>query len=171
MDEVQDVKTLLPSSPNADIAVLKTDQVVPEPFQIKAQGEDSGVTLGQTVWFLGYPFGLGSSYNRDKLPFIKRGTMSAIDGSDLNAVVLYIDGFNNEGFSGGPVMFWDFNAHVYRLLGVVMGYREETAKTQIKNGKQVDTKILVNSGILIAYSIKHAVEAIEEDQQQSGNSR
>jgi hypothetical protein len=30
----------------------------------------------------------------------------------------------------------------------------------------VDTQLLVNSGILIAYSIKHAIDAIEADDKQ-----
>jgi hypothetical protein len=34
--------------------------------------------------------------------------MSAIDNSNPDAEVLYIDGFNNPGFSGGPIIFWDF---------------------------------------------------------------
>jgi len=34
-----------------------------------------------------------------------------IDGTDANAVVLYIDGFNNPGFSGGPIVYWDFGKH------------------------------------------------------------
>ena len=89
--------------------------------------------------------------------------MSAVDGRNANAVVLYIDGFNNSGFSGGPIIFWDFKAHLYRILGVVKGYRNDRAQIVI-NGQQIDTNILVNSGILVGYSIKHAVQAIETDQ-------
>ncbi len=33
--------------------------------------------------------------------------MSAIDATHPDAVVIYIDGFNNPGFSGGPIVFWD----------------------------------------------------------------
>ena len=31
------------------------------------------------------------------------------------------------------------------------------------NGQPVDTQVMVNSGILIAYSIKHAFDAIDAD--------
>jgi hypothetical protein len=41
-----------------------------------------------------------------------------------------------------------------------LGYREEAAKT-IVNGHQVDTAYLVNSGILVSYSIVHAMDAIK----------
>jgi hypothetical protein len=60
----------------------------------------------------------------------------------------------------------DFKKQAYGLLGVVKGYKFDTAKAVI-NGAQVDTQILVNSGILVAYSIDHAMKAIEESQKQS----
>ena len=58
--------------------------------------------MGQQVWFLGYPYGIASHFQSGKVaPFIKRGTMSAIDAANPDAIVIYIDGFNNPGFSGG----------------------------------------------------------------------
>jgi hypothetical protein len=45
--------------------------------------------------------------------------------------VLYIDGFNNPGFSGGPIIYWDFKKHAYRILGVVSAYKEEAAKVRV----------------------------------------
>lgn len=157
------VRTLFPPSRNVDIAVFETNERASQPFQITAaQGKD-GPALGQRVWFLGYPWGMGSRFTNGELPFIKRGTMSAIDSTDPNRIILYIDGFNNPGFSGGPIVYWDFNSHAYRILGVVEGYREEAAKVVV-NGVQVDTRLLVNSGILIGYSIRHAIQAIEQGQ-------
>ena len=123
--------------------------------------------MGQLVWFLEYPFieGIGSQFgNGQEAPFIKRGTMSAIVGTNPDAVVLYIDGFNNEGFSGGPIVFWDFTTHKYGILGVVQGYRNDTAKV-IVNGQAVNTQLLVNSGILRGYSIRHVIQAIERSEQ------
>jgi S1-C subfamily serine protease len=162
---VQTVKTLFPLSADADIAVLETDEKVSQPFQITPAGKTEGPTFGQQIWFLGYPWGIRSRFSNGELPFIKRGTMSAIDATDPNAILLYIDGFNNPGFSGGPILYWDFSSHAYRILGVVKGYRNDTAKVLI-NGEQVDTNILVNSGILVGYSINHAIQAVEEGQKQ-----
>jgi len=122
--------------------------------------------LGQQVWFLGYPFGdtaMTSRLGTQILPFIKRGTISAINASNPGAVVVYIDGFNNPGFSGGPIVYWEFKRHAYRILGVIQGFRPETAKLLV-NGQQLDTHVLVNSGILTAYSISHAIDAIEAAQ-------
>ena len=158
------VRTTFPASADVDIAVLSTEEKVSVPFHILVSATDEGPTMGQQVWFLGYPFAdpkLTTPFlNQQVLPFIKRGTMSAIDGSNQSAVVLYIDGFNNPGFSGGPIIYWDFKKQAYRIFGVVKGYRTETAKIAV-NGKLVDSDLLVNSGILVGYSVTHAVEAIE----------
>lgn len=156
------VKTIFPSSDDVDIAIFATNEKASKPYTIRPVGDHDGVTMGQQVWFLGYPFGIASHFaNGQRAPFIKRGIMSAIDASNPDAIVVYIDAFNNPGFSGGPIVYWDFSKHVYGILGVVKGYREDAAKVLI-NGQHVDTQILVNTGILVAYSIKHAIKAIED---------
>jgi len=164
------VHTLYPESDDVDIAVLETPETVPRTYDVAMGTGTAEVTLGQQVWFLGFPWGLGSPVPSDsklfaqwRIPFIKRGTLSAIDSTNPKAIVILIDGFNNPGFSGGPIVFWDFNARAYRILGVVKGYREDTAKVVI-NGVQADTAFLVNSGILIAYSIQHVLDTIEASQ-------
>jgi S1-C subfamily serine protease len=161
------VKTLYPSSADADIAVFETNETAAQPFGIAPTGTSTtaGVTFGQQVWFIGYPFGMSSvpatGSTIGALPFMKRGSMSAVDASNPDAVVYYIDGFNNPGFSGGPVVYWEFATHAYKIMAVVKGYRTDTAKVLI-NRQQVDTNILVNSGILVSYSIQHAIDAIEK---------
>jgi S1-C subfamily serine protease len=154
------VKTIFPSSSDVDIAVLETEEKVANPYTVTAR---AGIaTMGQQVWFLGYPWGIASHFtNRKIAPFIKRGTLSAVDATKSDAVVIYIDGFNNPGFSGGPIVFWDFDKHAYEIIGVVQGYKEDSAKVLI-NGQHVDTQLLVNTGILVGYSIEHAMKAIEE---------
>jgi hypothetical protein len=163
---VNTIKTLFPKSKDVDIAVFQTGEKIDNPYQIKST-EMGGVTMGQQLWFLGYPYGLESQFGKAaenhmvEAPFIKRGTMSAVDGSNPDAVVLYIDAFNNPGFSGGPIVYWDFSKHSYGIVGVVMGYRLDNAKVVI-NGRQADSDVLVNSGILIGYSIDHAIQAIKQ---------
>jgi len=153
-------KKILPLSDSVDIAVLQSEETVSKPYEI-TWSDIGGVTFGQQVWFLGYPYGLGTQFTDAEIPFIKRGTMSAIDVSNPDAIVLYIDGFNNPGFSGGPIIYWDFKEHVIKILGVVKGYKFENAKV-IVNGAEQNTALLVNSGILIGYSFKHAIDAIEK---------
>jgi S1-C subfamily serine protease len=160
------VKTLHPSSPDVDIAIFETEESIPRPYSVSVTEGLGGPTMGQSVWFLGYPWGIESRFKGGQsAPFIKRGTMSALDATNPDAVVIYIDGFNNPGFSGGPIVYWNFSKHAYGILGVVKGYRMDTAKAVI-NGEQVDTQLLVNSGILVAYSIDHAMKAIEESEKQ-----
>ncbi len=157
------VRKILPSNPDVDIAVLETGEKAEHPFLIAPSSGNEGPTLGQQVWFLGFPFGdtaMTSRMGDQSLPFMKRGTISAINATKPDAVTLYIDGFNNPGFSGGPIVYWDFTAHAYRLLVVVQGFRNDTAKVLV-NGQQLDTNVLVNSGILTGYDIKHAIQAID----------
>jgi S1-C subfamily serine protease len=158
------IKVLLPLCGDADIAVLDTGENAAKPFEVAVVAGDEGPVMGRQVWFIGYPFRerLRSYFTNAEIPFIKRGTMSAVDNRNPNAVVIYIDGFNNSGFSGGPIVYWDFNKHAYRIVGVVQGYKEDTAKVLV-NGEHVDTALLVNSGILVGYSIRSAIQAIEQE--------
>jgi len=160
------VRTFFPKSNDVDIAVLETDEKIAQPYQVTTDDSSGGVTFGQQVWFLGYPFQLMTHFPTGQtIPFMKRGTLSAIDSRDPNAVVIFIDGFNNEGFSGGPVIYWDLSQHKYSLLAVVRGYFADSAMTKI-NGEEVKSQYLVNSGILYGFSTRHIKEAIE-----SGNQR
>ena len=161
------VKTIFPLSSDVDIAIFETNEKVTTPYAIASRDSISGIRIGQQVWFLGYPFGISSRFNDGKIaPFVKKGTMSAIDSTNTDAVVIYIDGFNNPGFSGGPIVYWDYAKRGYAILGVVKSYKEDTAKVLI-NGQHVDTRILVNTGILVAYSVEHAIRAIEESNKQT----
>jgi hypothetical protein len=160
-------KILHPSSPDADIAVLAVDEKPTSQFAVQVvKVAGGGPTIGQGVWFVGYPFieGMGTKTHDSKsvvFPFIKHGIFSAVDGSNEDAVIWYLDGVNNEGFSGGPVVFWDFNKHDYEILAVVAGYKEDNARIVV-NGEQVKTALLVNSGIVVTYSVNHAIDAIDK---------
>lgn len=163
--ELKVVRVILPESKDVDVAALLPDQSIPKPSYSVSLSDDHDLYMGQQLWFLGYPFleGMGSHFpNGVEAPFIKRGTLSAIDSRTPENHILYIDGFNNEGFSGGPIVFWDLDKHVYKIAGVVDAYREQPAKTLI-NGQQVDTTLLVNSGILVAADIRSVTQAIDHD--------
>jgi hypothetical protein len=64
------------------------------------------------------------------------------------AIVLYIDGFNNPGFSGGPIIYWSLNDHIIQILGVLKGYKPESAKV-IVNGVQHLAVILFKDDLLL----------------------
>jgi S1-C subfamily serine protease len=159
------VKVLLPAKPQVDIAVLVPEKELSVTFELLPNS--AGVVFGQEVYFLGFPQTLdgktiSTSFGSLRVAFIKRGIISAEDTSDENALVWYIDGFNNPGFSGGPVVGMNPTTRQWHVFGVVQGYLTARARTDINN-QLIDTNVLVNSGILIAYDIRHAIKAIDDD--------
>jgi len=161
------VKTIFPSSSDVDIAIFETAEKVEKPYIVSPIRAMHDGQMGQQVFFLGYPWGIASRFKAGNVaPFIKRGTLSAVDSTKDDAVVIYVDGFNNPGFSGGPIIFWNYDKKVYQILGVIQGYKEDSAKV-IVNGQHVETQLLVNTGILVGYSIEHAMTAIEQSQKQA----
>jgi Trypsin-like peptidase domain len=176
-----------------DITVM----VPPEQISVNFKMEPTmaGVQYGQEVYFVGYPYGVfltsGTNLNADfPLASLKRGTMSATD--DTNGVdIIYLDGFNNPGFSGGPVVFRDFAKPGYELnvMGVVSGYpneykeiytMREIAQGQVTSDDIQENLIVTknqkiyhldetnqlgatNSGIVKAFNIRHAVDIIKKN--------
>lgn len=120
----------IPSSPEVDIAIFEPNEKV-APYNV-TPAENSTPLLGQQVSFLGFPYGIYSSFPDGRVaPFVKSGTMSAMDSSKPDALIMYIDGFNNPGFSGGPILYWDYKLNRYQIFGVVKGYRHDNATTII----------------------------------------
>lgn len=165
------VRAVYPSNEQVDIAALDLGKPVTITFPLVASS--GGLTLGQQVYFLGYPHGLGTSASAPvppgfgEIPFLKSGIVSALDDRDSDANILYLDGHNNVGFSGGPVVFWHPESASFRVAGVVRGYRNE-ALPVLKKKKLDDPEAQAyndlytraNSGIVIGYDIRHIVEAI-----------
>lgn len=124
----------------------------------------SGLIFGQDVYFLGFPyFGAGTIDHRPEsfnsgypLPFVKKATVSA-----LQYPIIYLDGHNNPGFSGGPVMFWDHKEKKRKICGVISAYLSQAGEI-----KRIETTTKEfyqeNSGIGVAYSIKPVTDLITE---------
>lgn len=117
---------------------------------------------GQEIRFLGYPYGIYDYKNAlmvrggFPVPFIKTGIVSSFDSDSQN---LYIDGISNPGFSGGPVIFEDFQTHDFYVGGVISAYRYHKDHV-ILGGNETNLSVLSNSGITIAISIKDALNVI-----------
>lgn len=124
------------------------------------------ITYGQDVFFLGFPFGLTSESNDLNggfpFPLVKRATLSALDFGP-NAVFL-LDGLNNPGFSGGPVVYVKPGSPSpdFSVAAVISAYRFN--RVPVEHGDN-PTPLTVNenTGIIIAYSINHAVRLIESN--------
>lgn len=147
-----------------DIAILALPlQITPtHPVEIW----DANMYISQDVYFLGFPFGLSTDafdLNRGfPIPFVKKGVFSAFDFRP-EFTVIFIDGHNNPGFSGGPIVSVDPGSRKLRIVGVVSGYRFQEDRI-INRGAKTDLIVQSNTGILIGYSIKNALEAIEKNQ-------
>jgi hypothetical protein len=148
-------------NPKADVAALRLtgDWGLPQ-LPITLTG--AGVIFSQDAFFLGFPFGHSFRQNPSapNLPFIKKGTLSAIDYGDVT--IYYLDGINNIGFSGGPVFVPSKGAgQSAQVFGVVSGYHEESLALSF-GGKPSDyATVAGNSGIMLAYDVKHVLEAID----------
>jgi hypothetical protein len=80
------------------------------------------LALGQTVYFLGYPLGLDGEYpnkNPFPSPLVKTATFAGVLTISGANVMVY-DGWNNAGFSGGPI--YAMYGESMRLVGIVSGY-------------------------------------------------
>jgi len=122
-----------------------------------------GISLGQDVFFLGFPYKL---WGDDRgllsglpIPFVKKGVLSWLDAGPPQ--VLHIDAINNEGFSGGPLVFFPPNKPTdARILGVVSKFRIEHEAVLDKDGQATEYTVPYNSGFLIGYGINHALQLI-----------
>lgn len=90
----------------ADVAVLVRRGGRPhKAFSPVGLGVD-GLTYGQRVFFLGYPYGQEGgtrALEGRPLPFVKAGIVSMF--ADEAGGDIWVDAHGNEGFSGGPMAF------------------------------------------------------------------
>ena len=167
-------RPIWPASERTDIVALAPDHTIAPKMDISI-GEDN-IFIGQDVYFLGFPFGLATEFEKPStthFQFIKKAILSAVDTRAGSGGVLYLDGVNNPGFSGGPVIFGNYD-HGNRLQigGVISGYRNnplevrsrEVLAPNVKSGggpkKRVVSYVLENTGIIVAYGMSEIVEAI-----------
>lgn len=150
-----------PTRLDADIAVLAADTVIGAAHPLPASSE--GLIWGQDVYFLGYPYGLHTLANVNggfPLPLVKRALMSGSVGTEFE--VFLLDGHNNPGFSGGPVVFKPSGSQQFSVMGVVSAYRTEEMPVTL-NGQPTGLAGAANTGIIIAPSIKRATDMIESN--------
>ena len=159
-----------------DIVVLAAPQPILDKPVPSLATTAAGVTMGADCEFLGYPFGGGWRATWDDghsywMPFAKHCTVSTLTFGEPKIYVL--DGINNKGFSGGPVVY-DTGGD-QKIIAVVSGYILEPAeiissvqgkpvaprKTTKKDAKTSGKgAVQMNSGFIIAYAISPAIDAI-----------
>ena len=131
--------------------------------------------VGQRLRFLGFIPGLETmpfpGYQRG-MPLIMNGILSGFG----KAGELLIDGHNNKGFSGGPVVYQPVEAPTleecrWRVAGVITGYLAAPVVT-VKDVNVVAADgqpVVANSGLMLAAPIGAVLELVEEDQEGTGN--
>lgn len=154
-----------PADVRIDIAVLKTNpyRTLTKFFGNKCTTE--GLVYGQDVYFLGYPYNYDSllvSYpgSKSPAPFVKKACMSGMLSPSPS--ILFLDGHNNPGFSGGPVCFKRGGDKLFSIAGVVSGYRYDEAPLFDKDNHQTNFYIKENTGIINVSDISFAVNIAKE---------
>jgi S1-C subfamily serine protease len=155
-----------------DVAILvpndkKLSNAEPIPYQYT-------FALGQEVYFLGFPYGLYTTFgDQGGVALIKHAYLSArvscsaiYPDGDKDEMLLLLDGLSNLGFSGGPViapdMFSPFtNIRAQKLIGVISGFRNENSPLRIGGNVVPNASTTTNTGIIIATPIEPAVELIK----------
>jgi S1-C subfamily serine protease len=147
-----------------DVAVLKLSEKIQVLPPLETEGQ---IILGGEVLFAGYPvfskqqFGTVSK-NNSLYPLVKRGIISAF--FDPPGINLYlIDAHNNPGFSGSPLVTYNFETKKTILIGVVSGYIKELKSIKTPAGATLDAVMEENSGITIAYPIWVANEIVDKE--------
>ena len=143
-----------------DIVILSPEVQLSPPHPLDPS--IAGLTLSQDVYFCGYPYGLKMEvpYGMNRgfpIPLVKKGIVSSLDPEHRS---ILIDGINNPGFSGGPVVFHPSqNSNALNVAGVVSGYRVSYDPVLI-NGEDIGLKYGSNTGLMLAYDLKNGIDHI-----------
>jgi hypothetical protein len=146
-----------------DIAVLSLEVRLSADHLLPATS--AGLFVGQDVFLVGFPFGLsteaGAVNANFPVPFVKRGILSVF-ARQGDYQIHYLDGHNNPGFSGGPVVFRPQWSNEFRVSSVISGYRLDSEPVY-RGDLSTDLLVRYNTGIVISFNILHAVELIERN--------
>ncbi|MCW0448619.1 serine protease [Xanthomonas sacchari] len=99
-------------------------------LRLPLEASCKGLTWSQDVFFLGFPYGWRADVppeinTRYPLPFVKKAIVSAMVVTD-GIETIFLDGLNNPGFSGGPVVFRPPGSSEFQVCSVVTSFRYVT---------------------------------------------
>ena len=154
-----------------DVAVLACPVRLAPPYPLEASSK--GLVYGQPVYFLGFPFGWDGgreTINRDfPIPFVKAGVVSSMAYGEPSRI--YVDGHNNKGFSGGPLVFLPNSrlASEFRVAGVVANYPTPIVEPVVDSrgdpilgsDNQPIAYFQENQGFVVAFEIRHVTDLID----------
>jgi hypothetical protein len=153
------------ASGGADITVLAPGEQL-SPVHLHLAPTSDGITFGQDVYFLGFPYNMfadmGELNRNFPVPFVKRGLVSSWSEDEYGILRWFLDGHNNPGFSGGPIVWTRSGENNYNVAAVVSGYRYEDEPVYAGD-EPTSLAYRYNTGIIIAYDIQHATELIQRN--------
>jgi hypothetical protein len=166
--------TVIDTEKDVDIVVLAAASPVLN-HPVANPKPEAAATMGADCEFLGFPYGGGwlAPLEGGKtfwMPYMKRCSVSGLTTEPQKIWIL--DGINNEGFSGGPVLFQ--TGADQRIFAVVSGYTTEPAEVvpmpdsplgnlRPDNSPRTKERVDVNSGFIIAFDISYAIAAIHSN--------
>ncbi len=164
--------TVLDPGNDIDIVVLSPREPLLKNPLPSVAADSAGVLLGGDCEFLGFPYGGGwqadfGNGQKFWMPFVKHCYVSAM--SSVEPRIWVLDGINNPGFSGGPVI--SKTGLEQKILAVISGYHLDptevvssaAGKKKTPVAKTRKQTVNLNSGFIIAYDIRYAVEAINKN--------
>jgi hypothetical protein len=145
-----------------DIAVLNVKKQL---HRITPYASVEKTALGQELYFLGYPYfnkTLFKSYDRNigSFPLVKEAIYSGSYTKDYT--LHFLDGHNNPGFSGGPVIVHDYSTGKNGVFGIISGYYHEIRQLQKSENVVYEEFIKENSGIIKCYPIRLVDKIVTE---------
>lgn len=161
--EINKIRLYKHSDPSIDIAVVVLQKPIKKMNPLITGGS---IEIGQNLLFLGYPILNGQLFATQDPAFgiralVKKAMLSGVIKKN-NYYLMLLDGHNNSGFSGGPVIGYDKKTDKNIIIGVISGYVCETKKVYNDN-KSPTLNYDDNSGIILSYSIDLAYQIIDEN--------
>lgn len=153
-----DIGNVWNSPTGADIALLSLRSQLSPAHHIVVGGAGS-FFLSQQIFFLGFPFGLnmevGQINNGYPMPFVKTGIVSSFSSVSGGSQLIYCDGHNNPGFSGGPIVTVSARSEV-TIIAVVSAYRYNEDPVLL-NGVDSGLTYRSNTGLVIGCGVNEAL--------------
>jgi hypothetical protein len=149
---------------DVDVAVLVPIANILTDVQPSPPAKSEGMLFGGNCEFLGYAYGGGwrAKWDTGKsywMPYIKR---CGVSGMDTDTHLWILDGINNAGFSGGPVIHG--TGADLKIAAVISGYVQEPTDV-IRGAADAPAapkdRVNLNSGFILAYDISYAVDLIK----------
>lgn len=145
----------------ADVSVLAPQVLfgAPHPLSITT----AHLMLAEDIYFLGFPFGMsfdvGDLNAGFPMPLVKKGIVSGLHFEDG---LILLDGHNNPGFSGGPVVRRGTSTE-QTVVGLVSAYRYDRNRVLDTDDKPGPYTYDVNTGIVYVQDVRQVLRLISDN--------